>query len=59
MQLGCVTYNILQNMDLEQIIGLLEKTGYAAVELRTGHKHGVEPSIDEAEIGRASCRERV
>src|SRR6516162_6654372 len=53
MQLGCVTYNILQNMDLEQIIGLLEKTGYAAVELRTGHKHGVEPSIDEA------ARERV
>ena len=53
MQLGCVTYNILQNMDLEQIIGLLEKTGYAAVELRMGHKHGVEPSIDEA------ARERV
>jgi len=53
MQLGCVTYNVLQNMSLEEIIGLLEKTGFAAVELRTGHKHGVEPSIDEAE------RERV
>ena len=53
MQLGCVTYNVLQNMDLESIIGLLEKTGYAAVELRTGHKHAIEPSID------SDARERV
>jgi len=48
-----VTYNVLQNLDLEAIINLLEKTGYAAVELRTGHKHGVEPSLDDA------ARERV
>ena len=34
MQLGCVTYNVLQNMDLEALIGMLEKTGFAAVELR-------------------------
>ena len=53
MQLGCVTYNVLQNLDLEGIIGLLEKTGFAAVELRTGHKHGVEPSIDK------EARERI
>jgi hypothetical protein len=26
MQLGCVTYNVLQNLDVEGIIGLLEKT---------------------------------
>lgn len=48
VELGCVTYNVLNNLDLESIITLLEKTGYAAVELRTGHKHGVEPSLDEA-----------
>src|SRR5450755_4232240 len=53
MQLGCVTYNVLQNLDVEDIIGLLEKTGFAAVELRTGHKHGVEPSLDPA------ARERI
>jgi sugar phosphate isomerase/epimerase len=53
MQLGCVTYNVLKSLDLEAIIALLEKTGLAAVELRTGHKHGVEPSLD------APARERV
>jgi sugar phosphate isomerase/epimerase len=53
IQLGCVTYNVLQNLDVEGIIGLLEKTGFAAVELRTGHKHGVEPSLDR------DARERV
>jgi sugar phosphate isomerase/epimerase len=53
IQLGCVTYNVLQNLDLEGIIALLEKTGLTAVELRTGHKHGVEPTLD------ADGRERV
>lgn len=53
MRLGCVTYNVLQGLDLESIINLLEKTGFEAVELRTGHKHGVEPSLD------AAARERV
>jgi len=55
-QLGSVTYNLFQNMDLETTISTLEKAGFAAVELRTGHKHGVEPSIDAA--ARARVRER-
>jgi sugar phosphate isomerase/epimerase len=55
-QLGCVTYNLLQGMDLETLIQTLEKTGITAVELRTGHKHGVEPSIGADE--RARVRER-
>jgi len=55
-QLGCVTYNLLQNMDLETAIHTLEVTGFAAIELRTGHKHGVEPSIGPEE--RAKVRER-
>ena len=55
-QLGCVTYNLLKDMDLETIIHTLETTGLAAVELRTTHKHGVEPSIGPD--ARAAVRER-
>jgi hypothetical protein len=53
MHLGCVTYNVLKDMDLDTIIKTLEGAGFEAVELRTGHKHGVEPSLGAAE------RERV
>ncbi len=45
MQLGAVTYNVLKDWDLETVIRNLEAAGYAAVELRTGHKHGVEPTL--------------
>jgi sugar phosphate isomerase/epimerase len=55
-QLGSVTYNLLQDMDIETIVKTLEKAGFAAVELRTGHKHGVEPSIDAA--ARVRVKER-
>src|SRR5260370_5434285 len=49
MLLGAVTYNVLNNMDLETVIRTLESTGFDAVQLRTGHKHGVEPSLSDAE----------
>lgn len=55
-QLGSVTYNLLKDMDLETVIKTLEATGLAGVELRTGHKHGVELSIGAEE--RARVRER-
>ena len=55
-QLGCVTYNLLKDMPLETLIQTLENVGIAAVELRTGHRHGVEPSIGAAE--RALVRDR-
>ena len=58
MQLGAVTYNILKNWDLETIITNLEAAGYAAVELRTGHPHGVEPSLDAAGRARVLSRFR-
>ena len=45
MKLGAVTYNVLNSWDLPTIISNLESAGFEAVELRTGHKHGVEPSI--------------
>jgi len=56
MQLGAVTYNVLKDMDLETVIKTLETTGFEVVELRTGHKHGVEPSLSEAERQRVKER---
>src|SRR5947207_12918719 len=56
MQLGAVTYNVLKDMDLETLIKTLETTGLEVVELRTGHKHGVEPTISEAERKRIKDR---
>ena len=50
--LGAVTYNTLKNFDVETIIRVLEGAGFEAVELRTTHKHGVEPSISQAERAR-------
>jgi len=49
MLLGAVTYNVLKDMDLETVIQTLEKAGFGGVELRTTHKHGVEPSLSAAE----------
>lgn len=49
MRLGAVTYNVLNDWDLEAITTKLPEIGYDAVELRTTHKHGVEPSIGEQE----------
>jgi hypothetical protein len=48
MQLGAVTYNVIKDWDLDQIVAKLGEIGYEAVELRTGHAHGVEPSIGVA-----------
>ncbi len=50
--LGSVTYNLLKNFDVETIIRVLEGAGFEAVELRTTHKHGVEPSISQEERAR-------
>ncbi len=47
--LGCITYNTLKDFDVETIIRVLEGAGFEGVELRTGHKHGVEPSISQEE----------
>ena len=45
MRLGLVTYNIARNWDIETIIKQLEAANWEAVELRTTHAHGVEPSL--------------
>lgn len=54
--LGCVTYNVLKDMDVDTIIKTLEGAGIGGVELRTEHKHGVEPSLSAAD--RAKVRDR-
>jgi sugar phosphate isomerase/epimerase len=56
MLLGCVTYNLLKDWDLETIIRNLEEAGYEAVELRTGHKHGVEPSLTSEQRKEVAAR---
>jgi sugar phosphate isomerase/epimerase len=50
--LGAITYNTLKNFDVETIIRVLDGAGFEAVELRTGHKHGVEPAIGQDERAR-------
>jgi hypothetical protein len=44
-RLGIVTYNIAAAWDLPTILRVCRNVGLAAVELRTTHRHGVEPSL--------------
>lgn len=47
MQLGLVTYQWGADWDLPTLIKNCQQTGFAGVELRTTHKHGVEPALDD------------
>jgi sugar phosphate isomerase/epimerase len=49
MAYGLVTYQWAKDWDLPTLIGNCEKAGVSGVELRTTHKHGVEPSLNEQE----------
>jgi len=49
LKLGLVTYNLAKDWDIPTIIERCAKTGFEAVELRTTHAHGVEPSLSEKE----------
>ena len=49
-KLGTVTYNLAKDWDVPTIIKNCEATGFEAVELRSTHKHGVEPGIDAATV---------
>lgn len=44
-RLGIVTYNIAAAWDVPTILNVCARVGLAAVELRTTHKHGVEPTM--------------
>jgi len=45
MKLGLVTYNIAPDWDLPTLLRKCEAAGFAGVELRTTHAHGVEPTL--------------
>jgi sugar phosphate isomerase/epimerase len=44
-RLGTVTYNIAADWDVPTLLRICRAVGLAAVELRTTHKHGVEPTM--------------
>ncbi len=56
MKLGLVTYNIGRDWDIETIIKKLEMARFEAVELRSTHRHGVEPGLEPDAV--AAIRER-
>lgn len=55
-KLGLVTYQLAADWDLPTIIRRCPAAGIHAVEFRTTHKHGVEPSLTKAE--RADVKKR-
>ena len=48
-RLGIVTYNIARSWDVPTIVRICKSTGVSPVELRTTHKHGVEPTLSKEE----------
>ncbi len=48
-RLGLVTYNIAADWDLPTLIRRCKAAGFAGVEFRTTHKHGVEPTLSKAQ----------
>jgi hypothetical protein len=53
---GLVTYQWAKDWDLPTLLANMKKTGVFGVELRTTHKHGVEPSLTK--IQREEVRKR-
>jgi len=56
MKLGIVTYNIAKDWDVPTLIEKCKATGMEAVELRTTHNHGVEPTLSASQ--RAEVKKR-
>jgi hypothetical protein len=44
-RLGLVTYNLAASWDLATLLRVCKKAGISPVELRTTHKHAIEPSL--------------
>src|SRR3954447_12516158 len=49
MKLGIVTYNIAKDWDVPTVIKNCKDARFQGVELRTGHAHGVEVSLNKSE----------
>jgi len=56
LRLGLVTYQWGKEMSLPELLQVCEKTNYAGVELRSTHKHGIEPSLNSAQRAEAKKR---
>lgn len=56
IQFGLVTYLWGQHMDLPTLLSACQQSGLRGVELRTEHKHGVEPKLTAGE--REAVREQ-
>ncbi len=56
MKFGLVTYLWGKDFDLPSLLDVCEKSSVLGVELRTEHKHGVEPSLNAAQ--RAEVKKR-
>jgi sugar phosphate isomerase/epimerase len=56
MKLGTVTYNLGMDWDIETLIANCTEAKFEGVELRTGHKHGVEVNLSKAQ--RAEVKKR-
>lgn len=52
IKLGMVTYRMGENMTCEELIKFCKETGLSGVELRTTHKHGVEPALSAEDRAR-------
>ena len=62
MSFGLVTYMIAHDWDLPTLIANCEKTDVLGAELRTTHKHGVEPNLNaqqRAEVKKRFADSRV
>ncbi len=55
-RLGLVTYNLAATWDLAVLLRVCKSAGISPVELRTTHKHGVEPSLSKEQ--RKEVRQR-
>lgn len=53
---GMVTYQWGKNWDVPTLLANCQKAGLQGVELRTEHKHGVEPTIDAAARAEVKAR---
>jgi sugar phosphate isomerase/epimerase len=56
MRLGLVTYNWGKDWDLPTLITNCEESGFAGVELRSTHQHGVEPSLSDSQRREVAAR---
>jgi sugar phosphate isomerase/epimerase len=54
--LGLVTYNVARDWELDTVLRVCREVGLDAVEFRTTHRHGVEPSLGQ--LARADVRQK-